>query len=115
MRVSGQRHALAALYPRGKDPRYPLDRRRGWALELVWTQKLEEKFFASVGDRTPVVSLQSKFLNMIATTHCFKNVPGGFLGPWINKHFFPTRRKKLDHNALNVSSIRLQIQFQNHA
>jgi hypothetical protein len=27
--VSGQRHAPAALYPRGKDPRYPLDR-RGW-------------------------------------------------------------------------------------
>jgi hypothetical protein len=29
MRVSGQRHAPAALYPRGKDPRYPLDRRLG--------------------------------------------------------------------------------------
>jgi hypothetical protein len=27
MGVSGQRHALAVLYPRGKDPRYPLDRR----------------------------------------------------------------------------------------
>jgi hypothetical protein len=24
MGVSGQRHAPAALYPRGKDPRYPL-------------------------------------------------------------------------------------------
>jgi hypothetical protein len=30
MGVSGQRHAPAALYPRGKDPRYPLDRIRGW-------------------------------------------------------------------------------------
>jgi hypothetical protein len=29
MEVSGQRHALAALYPRGKDPRYPLARRLG--------------------------------------------------------------------------------------
>jgi hypothetical protein len=29
MVVSGQRHAPAALYPRGKDPRYPLDRRLG--------------------------------------------------------------------------------------
>jgi hypothetical protein len=29
MGVSGQRHALAALYPREKDPRYPLDRRLG--------------------------------------------------------------------------------------
>jgi hypothetical protein len=28
MGVSGQRHAPAALYPRGKDIRYPLDRRR---------------------------------------------------------------------------------------
>jgi hypothetical protein len=27
MGVSGQLHAPAALYPRGKDPRYPLDRR----------------------------------------------------------------------------------------
>jgi hypothetical protein len=26
MGVSGQRHAPAALYPRRKDPRYPLDR-----------------------------------------------------------------------------------------
>jgi hypothetical protein len=29
MRVSGQRHAPAALYPRGKDPRYTLDRGMG--------------------------------------------------------------------------------------
>jgi hypothetical protein len=29
MGVSGQRHAPAALYPRGKDPRYPLYRRLG--------------------------------------------------------------------------------------
>jgi hypothetical protein len=35
MEVSGQRHAPAALYPRGKNPQYPLDRR-------VWTQGLEK-------------------------------------------------------------------------
>jgi hypothetical protein len=29
MGVSGQHHASAALYPRGKDPRYPLYRRLG--------------------------------------------------------------------------------------
>jgi hypothetical protein len=29
MGVSGQRHTPAALYPRGKDPRYPLNRRLG--------------------------------------------------------------------------------------
>jgi hypothetical protein len=28
---SGQRHASAALYPPGKEPRYPLDMRLGWA------------------------------------------------------------------------------------
>jgi hypothetical protein len=42
MGVSGQGHAPAALSPRGKDPRFPLDRR------------LEEESFASAGDRTPV-------------------------------------------------------------
>jgi hypothetical protein len=34
--------------------RYPLYR-AGWAPELVWTQRIEEKSSASVGDRTPVV------------------------------------------------------------
>jgi hypothetical protein len=53
MRVSGQHHAPAALYPRGKDPRYPLE--AGWASEPVWTPRLEEKSSAPVGDRTPVV------------------------------------------------------------
>jgi hypothetical protein len=50
MGVSGQRHASAALYPR-----YSLDRRLGGAPEPVWTQRLEEKSSAPVGDRTPVV------------------------------------------------------------
>jgi hypothetical protein len=54
MEVSGQHHAPAALYPRGKDSRYPLDR-TGWAPEPVWTQRLEEKSSVSVGDRTSVV------------------------------------------------------------
>jgi hypothetical protein len=40
--VSGQRHALAALYPRGNDPLYPLDRRLGGPQS--WSgQRLEEK------------------------------------------------------------------------
>jgi hypothetical protein len=48
--VSGQRHAQAALYPRGKDPEGA-----GWASDLVWTQRLEEKSVASDGNRTSVV------------------------------------------------------------
>jgi hypothetical protein len=54
MGVSGQHHAPAALYPRGKDPRYPLNE-AGWAPEPVWTQGLEEKSSAPVGDWTPIV------------------------------------------------------------
>jgi hypothetical protein len=49
MGESGQCHAL---YPQGKNPRYPLYRRLGGP--KVWTQRLEEKSFASPGDRTPV-------------------------------------------------------------
>jgi hypothetical protein len=41
--VSGQRHAPAALYSRERTS------------ELVGTQRLQEKSFASAGDRTPVV------------------------------------------------------------
>jgi hypothetical protein len=39
MGMSGQRHALAALYPRGKDPPVPIVQEAGWAPEPVWTRK----------------------------------------------------------------------------
>jgi hypothetical protein len=55
MGVSGQHHAPAVLYRRGKDPPVPIVQEAGWAPEPVWTQRLEEKSSASVGDRTPVV------------------------------------------------------------
>jgi len=55
MGVSGQRHAPAALYPQGKGPPVPIVQEAGWATELVCTQRLEEKSFASAGDQTPVV------------------------------------------------------------
>jgi hypothetical protein len=42
-----------ALLP-GNDLWYPLDRRLG-GLQLICTHCLEEKFFSSAGDRTPVV------------------------------------------------------------
>jgi hypothetical protein len=50
--VSGQHHAQAVLYPRGKDPPVPIVQEAGWAPEPVWTQRLEEKSFAPAGDRT---------------------------------------------------------------
>jgi hypothetical protein len=63
MGVSGQRHAPAALYPRGKDPRYPLDRRLGGSQ----TQGLEEKSSVPVGDRTPIVQPVVKHYTAWAT------------------------------------------------
>jgi hypothetical protein len=45
MGVSGQIHAPAALYLRGKGPRYLLYI-AGWAPEPVWTQRLEKNPFA---------------------------------------------------------------------
>jgi hypothetical protein len=44
MGVSGQCHAPA-----------PIGYEAGWAPEPVWTQRLEEKFFAPAGDRAPIV------------------------------------------------------------
>jgi hypothetical protein len=41
--VSGQCHAPTELYPRGKGPPVPIGQEAGWAPELVWTQRLEEK------------------------------------------------------------------------
>jgi hypothetical protein len=41
--------------PPGKGPPVPIVQEAGWAPEPVWTQRLEEKSSASVGDRTPVV------------------------------------------------------------
>jgi hypothetical protein len=55
MGVSGQHHAPAALYPRGERTPVPIGQEAGWAPEPVWTQRLEEKSSASVGNRTPVV------------------------------------------------------------
>jgi hypothetical protein len=40
--------------PPAKDPRYPLDRRLGGP-QLVWKQRLEEKFFSFAGHRAPVI------------------------------------------------------------
>jgi hypothetical protein len=41
--------------PPGKGPPVPIVQEANWASELVWTQRLEEKSFASARDRTPVI------------------------------------------------------------
>jgi hypothetical protein len=41
--------------PPGKGPPVSIVQEAGWASELVWTQRLEEKSLASAGDRTPVI------------------------------------------------------------
>jgi hypothetical protein len=55
MGVSGQHHAPAAFLPPGKGPPVPIVQEAGCATEPVWTQRLQEKYFASAGNRTPVV------------------------------------------------------------
>jgi hypothetical protein len=52
--VNGERHAPSTLYSRGKDPPVPFVQEVGWAPDTVWTQRLEEKSFASAGDRTSI-------------------------------------------------------------
>jgi hypothetical protein len=54
MEVSGQRHALIALYPWRKDSRYASVRQLGGPQSRSG-HRLEEKSVASDGDRTVVV------------------------------------------------------------
>jgi hypothetical protein len=55
MGVSGQCHALAALYPWGKDLWYLMDRRLGGPQSLSGHTRVEEKYFASAQDQTPII------------------------------------------------------------
>jgi hypothetical protein len=57
------RHALLP----GKWPRVPIGQEAGWAPEPVWTQGLEEKSSASVGDRTPFVQFVVRYYTDWAT------------------------------------------------
>jgi hypothetical protein len=43
----------------------------GWAPETVWTQRLEEKSSASVGDRTPVADCVVRAVNIASYKHKF--------------------------------------------
>jgi hypothetical protein len=50
--------------PLGKGPPVLVGQEARWAPEPVWTQRLEEKSSASVGDRTPVVSHYTELLRL---------------------------------------------------
>jgi hypothetical protein len=52
---------------RGKDPPVPIVEEAGWAPQPVWTQRLEEKYFAPAGDRTPITRSSSPYSDTILT------------------------------------------------
>jgi hypothetical protein len=54
----------------GKGPPVPIRQEAGWASELTWTHKLEEKSSACVGDRSSVV--QSVVRHYIDSTISYK-------------------------------------------
>jgi hypothetical protein len=54
MGVSGQRFDPAAFLSPEKEPPVRIRWEAVWVSEVVWTQCLEEKSFASTVDRTPV-------------------------------------------------------------
>jgi hypothetical protein len=58
-RVSGQRHAPAALYPRGKDRRYPLDRRLGGPQSRSGHTGYRKNPLVSTGDRNSIAQSSS--------------------------------------------------------
>jgi hypothetical protein len=41
-------------YPPRKGPPVHIGQEVEWSSELAWTQRLEEKSFASAGDQTPI-------------------------------------------------------------
>jgi hypothetical protein len=49
----------------GKGPPVLIVQQAGWALESVWTQRLEEKSSAPAGDRTPIARSSSPLSDTI--------------------------------------------------
>jgi hypothetical protein len=99
MGLSGQRHAPAALQPRGNDTRQQLYW-GGWAPELVWTQGVQEKSFrlcrGSNLDRPVVQSvarlteLHGSPLEFLPKQNNNPNQIGGFLIQPINVAVAPS-------------------------
>jgi hypothetical protein len=67
MGVSGQRHVPAALYPRRKDPLYPLDRRLDGPQSRSGHRGLRKNPFASAGEQTSIVRSSSPWPDTILT------------------------------------------------
>jgi hypothetical protein len=80
-RVSGQRHAPATIYPRGKEHPVPTGQEAGWAPEPVWTQSLEKKSsclcYGSKLDRPVVQSVARHYTDwatrlLVYSNSCWK-------------------------------------------
>jgi hypothetical protein len=59
MGVSGWRYTLVTLYPQGKDPQYPLDRRLGGPQSRSRHRGKRTNPHASAGDRTSIAQSSS--------------------------------------------------------
>jgi hypothetical protein len=55
----GSASRLGRALPPGKEPPVPIVQEVGWAPESVWTQRLEEIYLASAGDRTSMARSSS--------------------------------------------------------
>jgi hypothetical protein len=63
--------------PPGNEPPVLIGQEALWAPELVWTQRLEEKSFPSVGDRTPVVqsvTILTELLRLLTVSVNIRNI-----------------------------------------
>jgi hypothetical protein len=74
MQMSGQRHTAR----QGKDPRVPIGQEAGCTPEPILTQRLEEKSFASAGERPPVNQSVIKHYTMY---------------PWWWRQYAPLKRR----------------------
>jgi hypothetical protein len=50
----------SASHPGRALPPVPIVQENGWTPEPVWTQRIEEKFLASAGDRTSIARSYSR-------------------------------------------------------